>query len=192
MQEENIVGDLMKRIISVLMFIVVLCGCSQKYPEYLSEAKIQELRQEYPYYDGMHPLICMTSPQLMNYIEQCDAYVVGHFTDVGYPDYDKSWRYYPGTFVIEKVIYDMETELAAGDESIVRMPDYEYEYGMELPNDYIYLLPLSATDGEYASWRYGWCYVTPDEYILSVTTIGDLDDYSGWSLEEFADEITSL
>lgn len=182
----------MKRIFSILVVFVLLCGCSQKYPEHLSEKQITELRKEYPYDNGMNPLIDIQVPELAAYVDIASAYIVGKVVEAGYTDWVGSWRYYPLMVRIEEVAYDKEFGLKEGDVITVRLPDYEYEYGMEFPNDYTFLMPLNASEEEYVSSRFGWYYVTPDAYVLSVISRGDLDDFSGCSLREFGKTLEDM
>lgn len=184
----------MKRIaIFMMMILLLLTACHKSYPEHLTEAQIDDLREEYPYDNGMDPLIDIRRPELAAYVDIAPAYVVGQVVETGYTDWAGSWRYYPLKVQIHEIVYDKELDLENGDIITVRIPDYEYEYNVvEYPNDYTLVMPIWPHEEEYSSSRFGWYYVTDDEYVLSMISKGDLDHYSGWSLDEFSDALKAM
>lgn len=183
----------MRKAVLFLLLIVLLTSCQKSYPEHLSAETLESLREQYPYDNGMDPLIFKRAPELASYVDIGSSYVVGTIVESGYVEFAKSWRYYPLKVQIQSVIYDEEFDIKEGDVITVRMPDYEFDYSyLEYPNDNTYVMQLWPSEDEVATSRFGWFYVTEDEYVLSVVSIGDPDTYSGWSLEEFSDTLKDM
>lgn len=198
-------------LVLLCLVAVIYAVLSASPPASLDEERLNELRSKYPLYEEDPPLIDMRKPKLEDLVKRADAFILAEVTEV-LPDYTvelitdsdtpegklyEKWKEYgmqnTASFMQFKVrvIEDITAE-SSGKEGILgdiviamnaqfRGYTPEPEPGMRI------VTPVAKGegkhDGKYFYSKYGFYYVTDDNYVLPAYVEDDGYEFSGKTLD---------